>query len=50
MLEAAAEALFIISDLNRLMFVALGTLLGLMIGVIPGIGFSSWCSVGDHNI
>ena len=38
MLEAAAEALFIISDLNRLMFVALGTLLGLMIGVIPGIG------------
>ena len=38
MLEAAAEALFIISDPNRLMFVALGTLLGLMIGVIPGIG------------
>ena len=38
MLEAAAEALFIISDLNRLIFVALGTLLGLMIGVIPGIG------------
>ena len=38
MLEAAAEALLIISDPNRLMFVALGTLLGLMIGVIPGIG------------
>ena len=38
MLEAAIEALTIISDPSRLMFVGLGTLLGLMIGVIPGIG------------
>ena len=38
MLEAAYEALIIISDPSRLAFVALGTLLGLMIGVIPGIG------------
>ena len=38
MLEAAAEALLIITDPNRIMFVALGTLLGLVIGVIPGIG------------
>ena len=38
MLEAAVEALTIISDPSRLMFVGLGTLLGLMIGVIPGIG------------
>ncbi|MEK9850256.1 MAG: tripartite tricarboxylate transporter permease, partial [Candidatus Puniceispirillum sp.] len=38
MLEAAAEALLIITDPNRMMFVALGTLLGLVIGVIPGIG------------
>lgn len=38
MLEAATDAFIIISDPNRLMFVALGTLLGLMIGVIPGIG------------
>ena len=38
MLEAAAEAFLIITDPNRMLFVALGTLLGLMIGVIPGIG------------
>ena len=38
MLEAAYDALIIISDPSRLAFVALGTLLGLMIGVIPGIG------------
>lgn len=38
MLEAALEALVIISDPHRLMFVVLGTVLGLMIGVIPGIG------------
>ncbi|MCC1494554.1 tripartite tricarboxylate transporter permease [Cognatishimia sp. F0-27] len=38
MLEAAFEALSIISDPSRLIFVALGTVLGLMIGVIPGIG------------
>ncbi|NCW55745.1 MAG: hypothetical protein EBV97_18525, partial [Rhodobacteraceae bacterium] len=38
MIEAAFEALQIISDPGRLMFVALGTVLGLMIGVIPGIG------------
>ena len=37
-LEAALEALTIISDPSRLMFVALGTFLGLVIGVIPGIG------------
>ncbi|OAN81247.1 hypothetical protein A8B78_09580 [Jannaschia sp. EhC01] len=38
MLDAALEALLIISDPNRLIFVVLGTVLGLMIGVIPGIG------------
>ncbi|MDC1382920.1 tripartite tricarboxylate transporter permease [Candidatus Puniceispirillum sp.] len=38
MIEAAISALLIISDLERLMFVGLGTVLGLIIGVIPGIG------------
>ncbi|MCR9087749.1 MAG: tripartite tricarboxylate transporter permease [Rhodobacteraceae bacterium] len=38
MIEAAVEALLIIGDPARLLFVAFGTLLGLMIGVIPGIG------------
>lgn len=38
MIDAALEALLIISDPYRLMFVGLGTILGLMIGVIPGIG------------
>ncbi|EAR51889.1 hypothetical protein OG2516_16349 [Oceanicola granulosus HTCC2516] len=38
MIEAALEALLIIADPARLVFVALGTVLGLMIGVIPGIG------------
>lgn len=38
MVEAAIEALWIIADPSRLIFVALGTILGLMIGVIPGIG------------
>jgi len=38
MVEAAIEALWIIGDPSRLLFVALGTVLGLMIGVIPGIG------------
>ena len=38
MVEAALEALQIISDPGRLMFVALGTVLGLLLGVIPGIG------------
>ncbi|MHA6323999.1 tripartite tricarboxylate transporter permease [Roseivivax sp. CAU 1753] len=38
MIEAALEALLIIADPARLVFVALGTILGLMIGVIPGIG------------
>lgn len=38
MIDAAMEALRIISDPSRLVFVALGTVLGLMIGVIPGIG------------
>ena len=37
-LEAALDALSIIADPARLLFVALGTLLGLIIGVIPGIG------------
>ncbi|MDH3196314.1 MAG: tripartite tricarboxylate transporter permease, partial [Hyphomicrobiales bacterium] len=37
-LEAAVDALSIIADPARLLFVALGTLLGLIIGVIPGIG------------
>lgn len=36
--DAAIDALAIIADPGRFMFVALGTLLGLMIGVIPGIG------------
>ena len=38
MVEAAVDALLIISDPTRLLFVALGTFLGLVIGVIPGIG------------
>ncbi len=38
MVEAAVDALLIISDPTRLLFVALGTLLGLVIGLIPGIG------------
>lgn len=38
MIEAALDALVIIADPTRLIFVALGTVLGLMIGVIPGIG------------
>lgn len=37
-IDAAVDALAIIADPWRFMFVALGTLLGLMIGVIPGIG------------
>ncbi|MDH3229491.1 MAG: tripartite tricarboxylate transporter permease [Alphaproteobacteria bacterium] len=37
-IDAAIDALVIIADPWRFMFVALGTLLGLMIGVIPGIG------------
>ncbi len=37
-IDAAIDALAIIADPWRFMFVALGTLLGLMIGVIPGIG------------
>ncbi|MDP5346121.1 MAG: tripartite tricarboxylate transporter permease [Paracoccaceae bacterium] len=37
-LDAAMDALLILLDPMRLMFVAFGTLLGLMIGVIPGIG------------
>lgn len=38
MLDAALDALVIIADPMRLFFVAFGTFLGLMIGVIPGIG------------
>lgn len=37
-LQAAADALVIIADPARLLFVAFGTFLGLVIGVIPGIG------------
>lgn len=37
-LQAALDALAIISEPGRLLFVALGTFLGLLIGVIPGIG------------
>ena len=37
-IEAAIDALAILADPLRLMFVAFGTLLGLIIGVIPGIG------------
>lgn len=36
--DAAVDALAIIGEPHRLLFVALGTFLGLMIGVIPGIG------------
>lgn len=36
--DAAVGALAIIGEPHRLLFVALGTFLGLMIGVIPGIG------------
>ncbi len=36
--EAAITALGVLSDPIRLMFVVLGTFLGLIIGVIPGIG------------
>ncbi len=38
LLDAAMDALGIIGDPMRLLFVAFGTLLGLLIGVIPGIG------------
>jgi TctA family transporter len=38
LLDAALDALTIIADPVRLMFVAFGTLLGLLVGVIPGIG------------
>ncbi len=38
LLDAAIDALGIIGDPVRLLFVAFGTFLGLMIGVIPGIG------------
>ncbi|MRG73541.1 hypothetical protein GH722_17360 [Alphaproteobacteria bacterium HT1-32] len=38
MLDAATQALGIITEPYRLMFVAFGTFLGLLIGVIPGIG------------
>ena len=37
-LDAATQALGIITEPYRLMFVAFGTFLGLLIGVIPGIG------------
>jgi len=36
--EAAISALGVLSDPARLMFVVLGTFLGLIVGVIPGIG------------
>ncbi|HEU5339310.1 MAG TPA: tripartite tricarboxylate transporter permease [Sulfuricaulis sp.] len=36
--DAAITALGVLSDPTRLMFVVLGTFLGLIIGVIPGIG------------
>jgi TctA family transporter len=38
LLDAALDALTIIADPVRLMFVAFGTVLGLFVGVIPGIG------------
>ena len=38
LIEAALDALVILADPVRLLFVAFGTLLGLIIGVIPGIG------------
>jgi TctA family transporter len=37
-LDAALSALVSLADPMRLMFVALGTILGLVVGVIPGIG------------
>ncbi len=38
MLEMAGQALVIISDPTRLMFLAAGVLIGLALGVIPGLG------------
>ena len=38
MLDAAVQALGIISDPERLLFLALGVLIGLTLGVIPGLG------------
>ena len=38
MLEMAGQALVIISDPTRLMFLAAGVLIGLSLGVIPGLG------------
>jgi len=38
MLGAAGEALLIILDPERLMFLSLGVIMGLVLGIIPGIG------------
>ncbi len=38
MLEIAGKALVIMSDPTRLMFLAAGVLIGLSLGVIPGLG------------
>jgi TctA family transporter len=38
MLASAGDALVIISDPSRLMFLAAGVIIGLMLGVIPGLG------------
>jgi TctA family transporter len=38
MLSAAGDALLIVADPTRLMFLAMGALFGLVLGIIPGIG------------
>lgn len=38
MLDSVVDALVILSDPSRIAFVVLGTTIGLMIGIIPGIG------------
>jgi TctA family transporter len=37
-LDAAAQALFMIIDPQRLLFLAMGVILGLTLGILPGIG------------
>ena len=38
MLDMAVKAAAIVFDPNRLMFLAIGVFMGLVVGVIPGIG------------
>ncbi|MCS0496573.1 tripartite tricarboxylate transporter permease [Ancylobacter mangrovi] len=38
MIDAAGQALLILMDVHRLMFLGLGVLLGIVVGILPGIG------------